>query len=62
MAKKLRNTTDRCEVLEKERQAEQEGLKKAAAESKNAQSSLRAAKEELSGKIAKHSATACIVE
>ena len=48
MAKKLRNTTDRCEVLEKERQAEQEGLKKAAAESKNAQSALRAAKEELS--------------
>ena len=28
MAKKLRNTTDRCEVLEKERQAEQEGLKR----------------------------------
>ena len=28
MAKKLRNTTERCEVLEKERQAGQEGLKK----------------------------------
>ena len=48
MAKKLRNITDRCEVLEKERQAEQEGLKKAAAESKSAQAALRAAKEELS--------------
>ena len=48
MAKKLRNTTDRYKVLEKEHHAEQEGLKKAAAESKNAQSTLRAAKEELS--------------
>ena len=48
MARKLKDTTDRCEVLEKERQAGQEGLKKATTESKDARSTLRAAKEELS--------------
>ena len=48
MALKLKNATDRCRVLEKERQAEQEGLNKATAEAKDARSATRAAKEELS--------------
>ena len=47
MAGKLKNATDRCEFLEKERRAEQEDLKKATAEAKDARSAMRAIKEEL---------------
>ena len=47
MALKLKNATDRCGVLEKERQAEQEGLKKATAKAKDSRSATKAAKEEL---------------
>ena len=47
MAMKLRVATDRLEVLEGERRAEQEDLKKADAEAKDARSAIRAMKEEL---------------
>ena len=47
MAGKLKNSIDRCEFLEKERQAEQEDLKKATAKAKDARSAMRAIKEEL---------------
>ena len=47
MAVKLKDITDRYEVLEKERRAEQEDLKKATAEAKDACSTMRAIKEEL---------------
>ena len=47
MALKLKDATDRCEVLEGERRVEQEGLKKAGAEVKDARSEMRAMKEEL---------------
>ena len=47
MAVKLKDVTDRYEVLEKGRRAEQEGLKKATAEAKDARSAMRAIKEEL---------------
>ena len=47
MAVKLKDATDRYEVLEKERRAEQEDLKKADAEAKDARSAMRAMKEEL---------------
>ena len=47
MAVKLKDATDRYEVLERERRAEQEDLKKAAAEAKDARSAMRAMKEEL---------------
>ena len=47
MAVKLKDVTDRYEVLEKERRAEQEDLKKATAEAKDARSAMRAIKEEL---------------
>ena len=44
---KLKDATDRCEVLERERRAGQEDLKKATAEAKDARSAMRAMKEEL---------------
>ena len=47
VAMKLRVATDRLEVLEGERRAEQEDLKKADAEAKDARSVVRAMKEEL---------------
>ena len=47
MAMKLKVATDRLEVLEGERRAEQEDLKKADAEAKDARSAMRAMKEEL---------------
>ena len=47
MAGKLKNATDRCEFLEKEHRVEQEDLKKATAEAKDARSAMRAIKEEL---------------
>ena len=47
MAAKLKVATDRQEVLERERRAEQEDLKKATAEAKDACSAMRAIKEEL---------------
>ncbi|XBI47040.1 hypothetical protein VPH35_111109 [Triticum aestivum] len=47
MAIKLKDATDHCEVLERERQAEQEDLKKVTAEAKDARSAMRAIKEEL---------------
>ena len=47
MVVKLKNATDRCEFLEKERRAEQEDLKKAAVEAKDACCVMRAMKEEL---------------
>ena len=47
MAVKLKDGTDRYEVLERERRVEQEDLKKAAAEAKDARSAMRAMKEEL---------------
>ena len=47
MAVKLKDATDRYEFLEKERRAEQEDLKKATAEAKDARSTMRAIKEEL---------------
>ena len=47
MATKLKVATDRLEVLEGERRAEQEDLKKAGAEAKDARSAMRAMKEEL---------------
>ena len=47
MAVKLKDVTDRYEVLEKECRAEQEDLKKATAEAKDARSAMRAMKEEL---------------
>ena len=47
MAVKLKDVTDRNEVLEKERRAEQEVLRKASAEAKDARSVMRAIKEEL---------------
>ena len=47
MAMKLRVATDRLEVLEGERRAEQEDLKKADAEAMDARSAMRAMKEEL---------------
>ena len=47
MAVKLKDATDRYEVLERERRAEREGLKKATAKAKDARSAMRAIKEEL---------------
>ena len=47
MAVKLKDATDRYDVLERECQVEQEGLKKATAEAKDARSAMRAIKEEL---------------
>ena len=47
MAVKLKNATNRYEFLEKERRAEQEDLKKATAEAKDARSAMQAIKEEL---------------
>ena len=47
MAVELKDATDRCEFLERERRAEQEGLKKATAEAKDACSVMSAIKEEL---------------
>ena len=47
MATKLKVAIDRQEVLERERRAEQEDLKKATAEAKDARSAMRAIKEEL---------------
>ena len=47
MAVRLKDATDRYEVLERERRAEQEDLKKAVAEAKDARSVMRAMKEEL---------------
>ena len=47
MAAKLKVATDRQEILERERRAEQEDLKKADAEAKDARSAMRAMKEEL---------------
>ena len=47
MAIKLKVATDRLEVLEGERRAEQEDLKKANAEAKDACSAMLAMKEEL---------------
>ena len=47
MAVKLKDATNRYEVLERERRAEQEDLKKADAEAKDARSAMRAMKEEL---------------
>ena len=47
IAVKLKDATDRYEVLERERRAEQEDLKKADAEAKDARSAMRAMKEEL---------------
>ena len=47
MAVKLKDATDRYEVLERERRAEQEDLKKADAGAKDARSATRAMKEEL---------------
>ena len=46
MATKLKVATDRLEVLEGERRAEQEDLKKADAEAKDARSAMPAMKEE----------------
>ena len=47
MAVKLKDATDRYEFLKRERRAEQEDLKKATAEAKDARSAMRAIKEEL---------------
>ena len=47
MAVKLKDVTDRYEVLKKEHPAEQEDLKKATAEAKDARFAMRAIKEEL---------------
>ena len=47
MAVKLKDATDRCEFLERERRAEQEEAMKATAEAKDARSAMRAIKEEL---------------
>ena len=47
MAVKLKDATDRYELLERERRAKQEDLKKATAEAKDACSAMRAIKEEL---------------
>ena len=47
MALKLKDAADRYEVLEREHRAEQEDLKKAAAEAKDARSAMRAMKKEL---------------
>ena len=47
MAVKLKDATDRYEVLEREHRAEQEDLKKAVAEARDARSAMRAMKEEL---------------
>ena len=47
MAMKLRVATDRLEILEGERRAEQEDLKKATTEAKDARSAMRAMKEVL---------------
>ena len=47
MTMKLRVATDRLEVLERERRAEQEVVKKATVEAKDARSAMRAIKEEL---------------
>ena len=47
MAMKLKVATDHLEVLEGEHRAEQEDLKKATAEAKDARSAMRAIKEEL---------------
>ena len=47
IAVRLKDATDRYEVLERERRAEQEDLKKADAEAKDARSAMRAMKEEL---------------
>ncbi len=47
MAIELKAATDRCRVLDGERRAEQEDLKKADAEAKDARSAMRAMKEEL---------------
>ena len=47
MAVKLKDATDRCEFLKRECGAEQEDLKKATTEAKDARSAMRAMKEEL---------------
>ena len=47
MVVKLKDITERYEVLERERHAEQEDLKKATAEAKDARSAMRAIKVEL---------------
>ena len=47
MAEKLKSAADRCRLLEKEDQAKQTDLEKAAANAKDARSVMRAAKEEL---------------
>ena len=47
MAVELKDATDRCEFLKRERRAEQEDLKKATAKAKDARSAMRAIKEEL---------------
>ena len=47
MAVKLKDATEHCELLERERRAEREDLKKATAEAKDARSAMRAIKEEL---------------
>ena len=47
MAVKLKDATDRYEVLERERRTGQEDLNKATAEAKDARSAMRAIKEEL---------------
>ena len=47
MAKKLKSTTDRCRLLEKEDQVKQTDLEKVVADAKDARSVMRAAKEEL---------------
>ena len=47
MAVKLKDATDRYGVLERERRVEREGLKKAAAEAKDARCAMRAMKEGL---------------
>ena len=47
MVVKLKDVVDRCKLLEKECRAEQESLKKATAEAKDARSAMRAIKEEL---------------
>ena len=44
MAVKLKDATDRCEFLERECRAEQEDMKKATAEAKDARSAMRAIK------------------
>src|SRR3954465_6968283 len=47
LAEKLKSATDRCKLLEEEGRARQTDLQKVVADTKNARSSMRAAKEEL---------------